>query len=178
MTQKPPESPIDEIHRIRREISDRFGGDIAAIAESRRPSATRVKRGFDLEQLGAKLEKLFDSDIWNDMHEKCAGCGACAFLCPTCHCFDIQEETHGNEGARVRVWDTCQFELFTRHASGHNPRLSQKARARQRIMHKFCYGIEKFKIPFCVGCGRCVIYCPMNNDLRTILKKIQEIPSA
>lgn len=150
--------------------------NIALIAETRRQSAMKVQRGFDLEKIGAKLEKLFDSAIWNHAHEKCVGCGVCAFLCPTCHCFDIQEETRGKEGTRVRVWDTCQFDLFTRHASGHNPRLSQKARARQRIMHKFCYGIERFKIPFCVGCGRCVNYCPVNNDLRIILKEIQEAP--
>lgn len=150
--------------------------DLVLIAESRRQSATKVTRKFDLERLGAKLEKFFDSAIWDHAHEKCVGCGVCAFLCPTCHCFDIQEETRGKEGARVRVWDTCQFELFTRHAAGHNPRYAQKARARQRIMHKFCYGIGKFKIPFCVGCGRCVIYCPANNDLRIILKEIQEMP--
>lgn len=150
--------------------------DLVLIAECRRQSATKVKAGFDLERLSAKLEKIFDSTIWNHMHEKCVGCGVCAFLCPTCHCFDIQEETRGKEGARVRVWDTCQFELFTRHASGHNPRYSQKARVRQRIMHKFCYGIGKFKIPFCVGCGRCVTCCPVNNDLRIILKQIQETP--
>jgi len=152
--------------------------DLALIAEYRRQSAAKVKQGYDLEALQIKLEKIFESSVWNDIHDKCVGCGICTFLCPTCHCFDIQEETRGNKGTRVRVWDTCQFELFTRHASGHNPRLSQKARTRQRIMHKFCYGIGKFKIPFCVGCGRCVIYCPMNNDLRTILKKIQEIPGA
>lgn len=148
--------------------------DLLAIAESRRQSASKVTRGLDPEQLRAKLENLFEAAIWNQTHEKCVGCGVCAFLCPTCHCFDIQEETRGREGARVRVWDTCQFELFTRHASGHNPRHSQKERVRQRIMHKFCYGIGKFKIPFCVGCGRCVIYCPANNDLRLILKQIQE----
>lgn len=162
--------------------------DLVLIAECRRqsatkvyppsaaPQATRVKQGFDLEQIRAKLEKIFDSAVWDHAHEKCVGCGVCAFLCPTCHCFDIQEETCGKEGARMRVWDTCQFELFTRHASGHNPRDSQKERARQRIMHKFCYGIGRFKIPFCVGCGRCVSCCPVNNDLRIILKEIQETP--
>lgn len=142
--------------------------------ECRKRSAAGVKRGLDLEKLGAELEKMFDSDIWDRAHEKCVGCGICTFGCPTCHCFDIQEEKRGNEGARVRVWDTCQFDLFTRHASGHNPRSSQKERMRQRIMHKFSYGIGKFKIPFCVGCGRCVTCCPVNNDLRATLGEIRE----
>ncbi len=145
-------------------------------AEIRKESAAKVKHDFDHEQLAGKLDKMFDSDLWDAIHEKCVGCGICAFLCPTCHCFDIQEQRQGSEGARVRVWDTCQFELFTRHASGHNPRGSQKERIRQRIMHKFCYGVEKFKIPFCVGCGRCVACCPANNDLRSILEQIREKP--
>ncbi len=154
-------------------FSPASGEDLERVAALRRESAGKVKRDLDHEGLAARLGKMFDSNFWDMIHEKCVGCGICAFLCPTCHCFDIQEERRGDKGARVRVWDTCQFELFTRHASGHNPRNSQKERIRQRIMHKFSYGVEKFKIPFCVGCGRCVSCCPANNDLREILRQIR-----
>ncbi len=150
---------------------------LALLADLRKSSAAKTEANPGLEQLAAKLAGMFESDLWSRIHEHCAGCGVCAFLCPTCHCFDIQEEQRGDRGARVRVWDTCQFGLFTRHASGHNPRTSQKERLRQRIMHKFSYGIEKFKVPFCVGCGRCVGCCPANNDLRAILRTIRETPS-
>ena len=144
--------------------------------EAAKAALNKIRRSVNLENIHELLPSAFNSDVWKEIGSKCIGCGICTYNCPTCHCFDIQEETRGKEGARVRVWDTCQFELFTRHAAGHNPRYSQKARARQRIMHKFCYGFEKFKIPFCVGCGRCVNYCPVNNDLRIILKEIQETP--
>jgi len=150
--------------------------DLEILAEQRRDSAGQTRQGFDLEKIKQQLDRLFESDIWTEIHEKCVGCGACAFLCPTCHCFDIVENTRGGQGARLRIWDTCQFDLFTRHASGHNPRQSQKERARQRIMHKFSYGPEKFHVPFCVGCGRCIAFCPVNNDLRRILKAIEEHP--
>lgn len=148
--------------------------DRAAILEERKLSAAHITPSLDMAAIQRNLETIFNSDLWNRIHEPCIGCGACAFLCPTCHCFDIQEETRGMDGARVRIWDTCQFDLFTRHASGHNPRTSQKERARQRIMHKFSYGIGRFHIPFCVGCGRCIAACPAHNDVRQILKEIHD----
>ncbi|MBU0715618.1 MAG: 4Fe-4S dicluster domain-containing protein [Verrucomicrobia bacterium] len=150
--------------------------DRAAIAEARKLSQARITPPLDMAAIQRNLETIFNSDLWNRIHEPCVGCGACAFLCPTCHCFDIQEETQGLDGARVRVWDTCQFDLFTRHASGHNPRTSQKERSRQRIMHKFSYGVGRFHIPFCVGCGRCIAACPAHNDVRQILKEIHDLP--
>jgi ferredoxin len=152
--------------------------DRAAIAEARKLSAAHITQPMDMAAIQRNLETIFNSDLWNRIHEPCVGCGACAFLCPTCHCFDIQEETRGMDGARVRVWDTCQFDLFTRHASGHNPRTSQKERARQRIMHKFNYGVGRFHIPFCVGCGRCIAACPAHNDVRQILKEIHDLAKA
>ncbi len=148
---------------------------LAALTTARQHSAARVVTPLDMAAIQGGLEQIFNSDFWDQIHEPCVACGACAFLCPTCHCFDIQEETHGLNGVRARVWDTCQFDQFTRHASGHNPRSSQRERIRQRIMHKFNYGVAKFKVPFCVGCGRCIAACPAHNDLRLILKKIYEL---
>ncbi len=75
----------------------------------------------------------FEHPLWAEHALACVGCGACAHTCPTCHCFDIVDE----HSARVRNWDSCQFSLFTLHASGHNPRPDQGSRQRQRILHKF-----------------------------------------
>jgi ferredoxin len=119
-----------------------------------------------------RLREAYDSPLWEAASRKCLGCGACSFLCPTCHCFDITDELRNGAGRRVRTWDCCAYPLFTLHASGHNPRPTPKERWRQRIMHKFRYAVENFNLPFCVGCGRCIRHCPVSLDLRTVLKEV------
>jgi len=119
-----------------------------------------------------KLAGMFEDPFWDELHERCAGCGVCTYLCSTCHCFDIEDETLGSEGRRIRLWDSCMFSLFTLHTSGHNPRASGKERMRQRVMHKFCYFPENYEEIACVGCGRCVQYCPVNMDIREVIEAL------
>ena len=64
------------------------------------------------------------------------------------------------------------FPLFTLEASGHNPRSTQGARMRQRVMHKFAYTVHNVGETFCVGCGRCVSHCPVNIDIREIIEEV------
>ncbi len=127
----------------------------------------------DVPGMAKKLEGMFDSEYWEYTHQRCLGCGTCTYLCPTCHCFDIADEVVTDAGQRVRNWDSCMFDLFTLHASGHNPRPSQKQHLRQRIMHKFSYTVDRFSDAFCVGCGRCVTRCPVNIDVREILDELE-----
>ena len=119
-----------------------------------------------------RLRDAYGSPLWETASQKCLGCGTCSFLCPTCHCFDMADEVRGGAGRRIRTWDCCAYPLFTLHASGHNPRPTPKERWRQRIMHKFRYAVENFDLLFCVGCGRCIRYCPVSMDLRTVLKEV------
>jgi sulfhydrogenase subunit beta (sulfur reductase) len=130
--------------------------------------ATRV----EIEGIDRRLKGMWDDDFWERLHEKCLGCGVCTYLCPTCHCFDILDEGSDCEGQRLRLWDSCMFPLFTRQASGHDPRPTGKERWRQRLMHKFCYSVESYAEVGCVGCGRCVVNCPVNLDLRRVLGEI------
>lgn len=121
------------------------------------------------------LDVNFDHPFWNTIHQKCLACGTCTYLCPTCHCFDISDEQKGNDGIRLRNWDSCMFPLFTLETSGHNPRPTQKERWRQRAMHKFKYFVDNFNAIACVGCGRCVMYCPVNIDIRKIVADISKL---
>ncbi|MFH1706784.1 MAG: 4Fe-4S dicluster domain-containing protein [Planctomycetota bacterium] len=114
----------------------------------------------------ARLEARFADPVWAAVGEKCIGCGTCTFVCPVCHCFDIVDEKHRDKGARLRIWDACQFERFTLHGSGHNPRAGQPERIRQRILHKFAYLPKTDNVCGCTGCGRCVRQCPVNLDIR------------
>ena len=115
------------------------------------------------------LNELFDAPFWSDVAFACINCGTCTFLCPTCWCFDIQDEVLGKQGDRIRNWDSCMFPLFTLHGSGHNPRDQKFHRVRQRFMHKLKYYVDKYENGVqCSGCGRCVRHCPVNIDIRQV----------
>jgi len=137
-------------------------------------SLKKIRSQVNVHNIKEKLDQAFDISFWNEIHQKCLGCGICTYLCPTCYCFDITDEVREGRGKRMRCWDSCMFPLFTLHTSGHNPRPTYKERMRQRIMHKFNYCPENFKEIFCVGCGRCIRNCPVNLDLREVLKITNE----
>ena len=123
----------------------------------------------------------FDDEMWERLGEKCIGCGACTFMCPTCHCFDIVDENRGGKGYRVKFWDSCQFDHFTLHASGHNPRDKQYKRYRNRFTCKFKIYQDKFNAQGCVGCGRCIRDCPVNLDITEYMREVDlkaSVPNA
>jgi ferredoxin len=110
-------------------------GDISALAARRNaggnPSAT------ELDSLkGSELGTLYDAAMWQSLGEACINCGACTFICPTCYCFDIQDEVVRGQGRRIRYWDSCMFPLYSLHTSGHNPRGQYGERNRKRFLHK------------------------------------------
>ncbi len=147
-----------------------------AAGEDKSAHLPEVGKAFDLAQLAGKLPAVFDLEhIWREQSLRCLGCGTCAYVCPTCSCFDMQDEANLSSGKRVRCWDSCAFRLFTLHASGHNPRGKQSARWRQRVMHKFSYLPERLQQLGCVGCGRCSRACPADVNLKENLKQIMEI---
>jgi ferredoxin len=148
-----------------------FSGTTAASAESARaPEGPPVR--FDLEALGDFLARGYEQPEWPAASRRCFGCGACAYTCPTCHCFDIVDEGSASGGLRVRNWDACQFAMFTMHASGHNPRSDQSQRQRQRIHHKFQIYPDKFGELLCTGCGNCSRNCPVGMGVLPVLKAI------
>jgi ferredoxin len=123
----------------------------------------------------SQLKANFSSPLWEELARPCIGCGICTFLCPTCHCFDLNDEVATAsplKGSRVRTWDTCQFPDFTMHSSGHNPRGEVGARLRQRVCHKFQYFHENFGVFQCTGCGRCVTGCPVGIDIIAVVNQV------
>ena len=132
---------------------------------------SRITRSVDLDGLAESLD--FESPVWRLVAQQCVDCGICTYLCPTCHCFDIQDEGAPSEGARVRLWDSCAFRAYSKTAV-HEPRVTHFSRYRQRIMHKFQYYPQNFGRILCVGCGRCIEHCPVSVDITQVLKAVKE----
>ncbi len=176
----------DLIERIRRAnpalITASSPADIEKALQLQKTAEEKVLRRIDLAGLPEKLNRLFDNPIWNKISLKCIRCGICTYLCPTCYCFDIQDEAaptnttaYELSGKRVRIWDSCMFPEYTLQASGYNPRPTRINRIRNRVYHKYKWHRENFKSFACTGCGRCINSCPGNVDIIDILSKIKEI---
>jgi ferredoxin len=131
-----------------------------------------VAAKIDVTGLKAILDANFDSPVWHEISQNCVSCGTCAYLCPTCHCFDIADEVNLSRGERLRIWDCCSFSDFTKMA-GHQPRAGRHARYRQRVMHKFSYLPDNVGKVACVGDGRCIRHCPYGVDIREALEKLR-----
>jgi sulfhydrogenase subunit beta (sulfur reductase) len=152
-------------------MRDAVERDLREAKELRKRAEAQIDK-LELDELDERLDGLFEDPLWEEMQRKCMGCGVCTFTCPTCWCFDMADEEVPEGTERIRFWDTCQAALFTKQGSGFNPRPSGKERMRQRVMHKFNYYPKDFGRPACVGCGRCVTSCPVNQDIREVLVKL------
>jgi ferredoxin len=121
---------------------------------------------FDKESLPRQLYASIDSPFWGEVADKCLACANCTMVCPTCFCSTVREETDLAAGtvSRVRVWDSCLSKDFV-YSAGGNPRLQRKDRYRQFVMHKFAYWLDQFGGLGCVGCGRCITWCPVGIDI-------------
>jgi ferredoxin len=125
-------------------------------------------------QITAEESELFDTMPWEDYALGCIGCGTCTYVCPTCHCFVLQDSEKNQKVVRSRLWDSCMYPKFTLHGGGHNPRDSKWARYRQRVLHKYVYIRENFVKTACTGCGRCVRSCPGGINIRNTVADIQK----
>ena len=116
---------------------------------------------FPVESLAPLLGGVYDHPMWKEIGERCLGCGACTLLCPSCYCFNVQDRLDLNleGGERVRTWDSCQFDQFTKVAGGGDFRANQADRQRHRFFRKYKYLWEKHQRTACVGCGRCSREC-------------------
>jgi len=99
--------------------------------------------------------------VWKEKSERCFSCGSCNVVCPTCYCFDVQDDVGWDlrTGERARLWDGCMLERFARVAGGHNFRGERFQRYRHRFYRKGAYIPRMIGECGCVGCGRCITAC-------------------
>ena len=134
-----------------------------------------VKEAGNADTTQVNPETFHSQAFWEKTAERCLGCGACTYLCPTCYCFNITDEQVVDRGERIRSWDACMFHHFTLEASGHNPRAQKGLRLKNRIGHKFVYYGEKYDgIVACSGCGRCIRGCPVSMEISAIAAALKK----
>jgi ferredoxin len=143
--------------------------DAAELIERFKTEAGTAKKEPMLETARAGLAQAFEHGDWDLLVNTCIGCGICTYSCPTCHCFDIQDEGGSVAGTRLRTWDHCTGRTFTAMAA-HQPRDRQYKRYRQRLLHKFWYYPERFGPLLCTGCGRCITLCPVKINIKELVE--------
>lgn len=151
--------------------------------ETRKKAWATLKPAPQLADAPASLAQIFTNmDFWQHWTDRCISCGACTYFCPTCYCFNITDEGEPDSpqgGRRLRSWDNCMSSLYTREASGHNPRALKAQRMRNRVSHKFWTFPENWGSYLCSGCGRCIANCPVYLDIRAItLAAIEAVAKA
>ena len=141
-------------------------GDFAAARAVVAGAEAKLGDGFDPAEARADLLASLDHPHWAEVAERCLTCGNCTLVCPTCFCTSVADVTDLDGNAeRVRVWDTC-FSVRYSEMHGGATRQSGAARYRQWLTHKLATWQDQFGTGGCVGCGRCVTWCPVGIDLR------------
>ena len=132
----------------------------------------------DIESAPDAILNNLENEYWLDVSARCMSCGNCTFVCPTCFCWDAVDTVYvtTEETSRERVWDSC-FNLAYSAQAGGNTRPSTKSRYRQWLSHKFGNWQKQFDVLGCVGCGRCITWCPAGIDVTAEVKVFQEVGS-
>ncbi len=137
-------------------------------------SYNKITRKIDTSDMDQKLLASFeDEEYWEGIAAKCISCGVFTLLCPTCYCFDINDEMVRQQGTRTRCWDSCAFPIYTRMPM-ENPREEKWQRVRQKVCHKYEFYPMNYDVIACTGCGRCIRLCPVNWD---ITQTVESVPA-
>jgi ferredoxin len=146
--------------------------DEARAKEAKKAAYNKVTRKIDTKDIVERLTACFDDqDFWEKVAAKCISCGICTLLCPTCYCFDINDEMFRQEGTRFRSLDSCAFPVYTKMPM-ENPRAEKWKRVRQKVCHKYGFFPMNLNTIACTGCGRCVRLCPVNWDITQVINSV------
>lgn len=140
--------------------------DLATSARITEEASGRMGRTLDTEGIKDLLYEAVESPRWDDVAARCLACGNCTMVCPTCFCTSVEDHTDltGQTSDRTRVWDSCFTGDFS-HLHGGSVRSSLASRYRQWATHKLASWQDQFGMSGCVGCGRCVTWCPAAIDI-------------
>ena len=142
------------------------GADLGAAARVVRDTESQIKRRLDTSDLPELLYNNLEHPRWDDVAERCLSCTNCTMVCPTCFCHSIEDvpDLDSQRSERVRLWDSC-FNFDHAHTAGGNMRPDIRSRYRQWLTHKLASWIDQYGVSGCVGCGRCITWCPVAIDI-------------
>jgi len=148
--------------------------DVRAAGAAVESAATRMGRTLDTADLRDLLARNLEHPRWDDVAERCLTCGNCTMVCPTCFCQSVEDVTDltGDHAERTRSWDTC-FSVEQSYLHGGSIRPSGRSRYRQWLTHKFGTWHDQFGESGCIGCGRCITWCPVGIDVTEELAAIR-----
>ncbi len=149
--------------------------DLDAAAAAVQGAAAKMTRTVESGDLRDLLARNLENPRWDEVAERCLTCGNCTMVCPTCFCTSVEDvsDLAGTEAERVRVWETC-FSVDHSFLHGGSVRRSGRSRYRQWLTHKFGTWYDQFDSSGCVGCGRCIAWCPVGIDVTEELAAIRD----
>jgi len=149
--------------------------DVKRAEELLGETARNMGRSMDNADIKDLLYRNLENPQWDDVASRCLTCANCTMVCPTCFCTTVEDTTDlaGDNAERWRHWDSC-FTLDFTYIHGGNVRSSAKSRYRQWMTHKLATWSDQFGTSGCVGCGRCISWCPVAIDITQEVKVIRE----
>jgi len=149
--------------------------DLGRAAQAVQRAERQIERQLRTDDLPKVLYDNLDHPHWDQVAARCLSCANCTQVCPTCFCTTVEDASNlkGTAAERTRVWDSC-FVLDFSHVHGGNMRPSIRARYRQWLTHKLASWLDQFGTLGCVGCGRCITWCPVGIDLTEEMEALRE----
>jgi len=150
--------------------------DVGRVSQMMQRTERQIQRQVTTSDLPKLLYDTIDHSHWDTIAARCLSCANCTLVCPTCFCSTVEDHSDltGAHTKRTRVWDSC-FILDFSHMHGGNSRPTIKSRFRQWMTHKLGAWIDQFGRSGCVGCGRCIAWCPVGIDITEELSKLRSL---
>jgi sulfhydrogenase subunit beta (sulfur reductase) len=166
----------DDLIRLRPELFDEniTDEDIHGYIHWREKRDKAFQDGIDFSAMPDLMELRYNDPLWEKLGDACLACASCTNVCPTCNCYNVLDKPALSEDFSEihRCWDACTLENYSEVAGGENFREKRSNRLKLWYTHKLQAYISKYGKPACVGCGRCVVTCPVDINVKTVAKTL------